>query len=226
MAVLTSVSARAASASPITILDDFEDGTTENWFAGGGPLGAVPPFPPSNIANGGPLGAGDNYLQIVSSGGAGAGSRLVAMNASQWALDYLAGGVLQIEMDVINLGTTDLALRLLFEDPIAGPPSNMAISKDPIAVPSGSGWIHIVFPITPADLVALLGSVTDALSNTTLLRVFHNPDATFPGPVLAATLGVDNITARVNVVVPEPAALLLVLSGVALVARRHRTRRL
>jgi hypothetical protein len=215
---------RSAAALPVLIVDDFEDGTTENWFAGGGPFGQTPPNSPINIPSGGPTGAGDAYLQIQSHGRSGPGNRPVAMNATQWAMDYLAGGVTTIEMDIRNSGNTDLFLRLLFEDPIPGPPVNVAASVVPIFVPSGGGWTHIVFPILPADLIALAGSVPGALANATILRLFHDPPPVteFPGPAIAAIVDVDNISATVNVV-PEPSALLLLFTGVALVARRRRT---
>jgi PEP-CTERM motif len=218
------VSLSDAAASPIVILDDFEDGSTENWFAGGGPMAAFPPVAPTNIATGGPGGAGDNFLRITSGGGSGPGSRLVVMNSTQWAMDYLAAGALQIAMDINNLGATELSLRLLFEDPIPGPPSNIAASLVPIVLPASSGWQHVVFPIGVADLHALQGSVIGALSNATLLRIYHDPGPSveFPGPAIAAQLGVDNVTAVVDVdVVPEPSLLLLVGLGAA-IAVRHR----
>ena len=146
------------------------------------------------------------------------------MNAAQWRMNYLAGSVLQIEMDVRNFGTSDLSLRLLFEDPIPGPPSNMAISTIPIVVPAGSEWMHVVFAIASGDLTAMLGSTAGALSNTTILRLFDNPlGPEFPGPPRASLLGVDNITAQVNVV-PEPSVLVLTMIGAAVAVRRRLTR--
>jgi hypothetical protein len=226
-AVLTFRLASAAAASPVVIFDDFEDGTTEGWFAGGGPVGSFPPVPPTNVADGGPLGSGDNYLQITSQGGAGAGGRLVAMNASTWALDYLGLDIASIEMDVINLGNNDVSLRLLFEDPIPGPPSNVTSTIAPVFLPAGSGWTHVVFSLDPGNLQALLGSAAAALSHTTVLRLFHDPvpGVDFPGPPIAAQIGVDNILAQA-LPVPEPASLLLVgVAGSAYAGRRLTRRR-
>lgn len=87
----------------------------------------------------------DNYLLLTAVGGNGPGNRLTVINASQWAGDYLAAGITGIWMDVINLGNSDLALRLLLEDPLGGPPTNVAFSSDPIAVPTGSGWKPVKF---------------------------------------------------------------------------------
>src|SRR5687768_4371857 len=102
-----------AGAVTVGQIDTFQDGTTENWFAGGGPFGAVPPVPPTNIPTGGPGGSTDRYLHIAATGGSGAGSRLTAINGTQWTGNYLTAGVNAISIDVNNLGTTDLSLRLL-----------------------------------------------------------------------------------------------------------------
>ena len=76
--------ALAAPAQCITLgqIDTFESGTTEGWFAGGGPMGGVPPVPPTVIGDGGPGGAGDAYLQLSSNGSATAGGRLVGKAAT------------------------------------------------------------------------------------------------------------------------------------------------
>src|SRR3954454_19630876 len=62
---------RIASAVSIGQIDTFQDGTTDGWFAGGLGMGQVPPVPPQVIANGGPMGTGDQYLQITGLGGPG-----------------------------------------------------------------------------------------------------------------------------------------------------------
>ena len=221
----------ASTAAPITLsqIDTFQDLTTDGWFAGGGPLGAFPPVPPHVVATGGPTGANDAYLSLTSGGGQGPGSRLVAMNVSQWAGDY--SGIATIEMDLLNLGAVDLTIRLLFEDPIPGPPVNIAVTTMGALLPAGSGWTHVAFPLSAADLTALLGSADPLISNTTLLRIIHSVDAG-EADAIAAVLGVDNISAGPvrrpgpfqTEPVPEPATLLLVGSGIA-AAAVHRRRR-
>jgi hypothetical protein len=195
------------------ILDDFQDGTVESWVVSGGPGGGVHPAPPANIATGGPSGAGDRYMRLTALGGLGAGSRLTVNNMDQWAMNYIASGVTQIEMDVNNLGNTDLVLRLLFEDPMGAPPTNIAFSDDGIILPAGGGWIHAVFDVTPGALVAALGTAEGALLNTTALRIFHSPVDVFPGEPIVASLGVDNIAAIAPTAVPEPTSLLLLGAG-------------
>ena len=201
-------------------LDTFS-ASTEGWFAGGGPLGGVPPTPPTVIADGGPGGVGDSYLQVASTGSAGPGSRLVAMNAAQWAGDYLSAGIAGIAMDLRNLGATDLTLRLLFEDPMGGAPANVGATSFAVTLFAGGGWTHVVFPIAPADLTMLAGDAATLLASTTVMRLYYGPDAIFPGPTLAASLGVDNIEAVGASAVPEPGALALLLGGLGLLAGRR-----
>ena len=99
---------------------------------------------PEVVATGGSAGAGDQYLKITSQGGSGPGSRLVVLNASQWTGNFLF--ISGIGMDLINLGATDLQIRLLFEDPMGGPPTDEAVSTSPFLLPAGSGWVHAFFP--------------------------------------------------------------------------------
>lgn len=143
--IATAVAPFGAHALAIGQIDTFQSGIG-GWFAGGGPFGQFPPVPPHVVSSGGPTGANDAFLQVTSSGGDGPGSRLVAMNASQWAGNYLTAGFTTIEMDVRNIGASDLILRLLFEDPIAAPPANIAVSTLGVVVPAGSDWTHIIFP--------------------------------------------------------------------------------
>lgn len=173
-------------------IDDFEDGTTANWVVG--VTGGVHPAPPQNVPDGGPAGAGDSYLRLTSFGGLGSGSRLTVVNLTQWAGDYPGAGINLITMHLINLGSTDLSIRLRFADPIAGPPTNAAITES-VQLPAGSGWQLVSFHVSPADLIALLGDATVLLGATTELRIFHGEAPAFPGEPIAAQLGVDNILA-------------------------------
>lgn len=171
-----------AAALTIGQVDTFEDGTTAGWS-----VGNPHPLPPQNVASGGPGGLDDNYLRLQSVGGAGPGSRLMAFNRAQWAGDYASAGATTVAMDVINLGVTDLSLRLVFTDG-----ANMAVTSA-VNVPSGGGWQDVEFAIEAADLIVLAGSAASALSGTSEFRLMHNPQATFPPPPSAALVGVDNI---------------------------------
>ena len=211
-----------AAGASIGLKDTFQDGTTDGWFAGGGPGGGVPPVPPQVIPTGGPEGAGDQFLQITSNGIAGtAGSRLVALNAAQWAGNYLAAGITTIEMDLKNLGATALTIRLLFEDPIPGPPVNEGVTTFGAVLPVGGDWTHVAFAIAPADLTMIFGNANAVLSNTTVLRIIDSPTPT-EAVTIAGQLGVDNIEAAA---VPEPATLLITSTGLVALAARYRRRR-
>lgn len=157
--------------------DTFEDGTTQNWVVG--LLGAPHPAPPVNISTGGPAGSGDNYLLLTAVGGSGSGSRLSVINLTQWGGDYLAAGVNAISMDLNNLGTTDLYLRLLLADPIGGSPNNLAFSTTPVFLPSRSSWTSVVFPIGISPFTAWLGSVTEALTNDHRVAALSQPECYF-----------------------------------------------
>jgi hypothetical protein len=204
--VLSITQPTTGSAVTVGQVDTFEDGTTQNWVIGlrGGIF--VAPFPPV-IVTGGPAGAGDHFLRITATGsGIDPGSRLAVINLTQWAGNYSAAGITAITMNVNNLGPTDLYLRLLttdsanFEMPELSP--NTAISAAPVIVPVGSGWVSVTFPVTAENLVAVTGSVSTALANATQLRIFHNPAATFPPPIVQAQLGVDNIKASAPPAIP------------------------
>jgi hypothetical protein len=212
-------------AAPIVVghVDTFEDGTTQGWMVNLLGMGS-PPAPPQNIATGGPAGVDDNYLQLTSTGGQGAGSRLTALNIDQWTGDYTTAGVGAISMDLRNLGSNDLRIRLFLENPMGGPPTDAAITNE-VLLPGGGGWTHAVFLVDAASLTTLFGDVNTLLSNVTTLRIYHAGDAvpaSFPGPAIVAQLGVDNIAAAA---VPEPLGLtLLGLAAAGIAMRRRRTR--
>ena len=160
-----------------------------------GARGAASGFQPANVPGGGPAGVGDPYLKLVASGIGGPGGKLVGIAPDQWFGDYIAAGITAIEMDVINLGSTDVNLRLYFSG-VGGSGS----SATGITLASGSGWTHVSFSTLPSAIApAPAVQAADVLSNVSELRLFHSAAASFPGPNIAAQIGIDNVTA-----VPEP----------------------
>ena len=169
-------------------VDDFTGGTTAGWREGG-----PSPNPPTNVATGGPAGVGDAYLQNTSSGGFGAGSRMVMFNTTQWTGDYLAAGVLQIEVDMANLGSTVLEMRIA----IVGGSNTQFGSIDGVMLPADGSWRNVIFELNSSSLTLLQGgdSLDTVLANVTELRILHSDSPSFNADAINATLGVDNITA-------------------------------
>ncbi|WP_456429451.1 T9SS type A sorting domain-containing protein [Rhodocaloribacter sp.] len=174
--------------------DDFEDGTTQGWRVGS----AGAPFPPANVADGGPLGAGDAYVEYTSTGTGGPGSKMTFFNDTQWAGDYLTAGVKAIRMHVNNLGATDLDLRLHVTTGIdAADPG--CYSAQSISLPAGSGWTTVTFPFEAANVMNILGTCNynTVMTGVQKLWIYNGPNG-FPPNIesaIAATLGVDNVTA-------------------------------
>jgi len=192
-----------ASTYAITLnMVDMFTANTQNWFAGGLGNGQVPPIPPQQISTGGPAGTGDGFLEITASTLDDAGSRVVAINGAQWAGNYLTAGVNAIDMDLRNLGNTDLTVRLLLENPMMGPPADTGVTTSGAFLPAGGDWMHFVFPVSAGALTPLEAgdNMTTLLSNVTLLRII-NSTAPDEADQALGQLGVDNIRATA---VPEP----------------------
>jgi len=170
--------------------DDFEDGTTQGWEEG-----AFSPNPPTNVPNGGPGGAGDNYLRNVSSGGHGPGSKMVMYNLTQWIGDYLSAGVTRVEADVANFGATPLAVRVGVEGTLT-----RFVSTDGAAIPADGQWYHVVFDLSASGMTLTLGTetLTTVLSNVEQFRILSSADPAWEGDAIVGTMGVDNITAVVT----------------------------
>jgi len=180
-------------------VDDFEDGTVMGWVEGG-----LSPNPPTNVSSGGPAGLGDNFLQDVSTGLAGAGGKMVMFNQSQWAGNYLAAGVDRIDLHMRNFGATTLNMRIAIE---GGVFSTKFGSTTAVVLPAGGAWTLASFGLTASDLTLISGadSLSTVLSGVGTLRVLSAAAGpAFNGDTIAGRLGVDNITAGGSAAAPPP----------------------
>jgi hypothetical protein len=167
-------------------VDTFSDGTTMGWHQG-----AASPNPPVNVSSGGPAGAGDRYLKVISTG-SGAGGKMVLFNTDQWAGNY--SGVARISAQMNNLGSVNLPMRIA----ILGPDGTWYASTSPRLLFSGSGWIQANFDLNGSSLSLVqgaspLGFVLANVSEVRILSAAAGPS--YQGDEVAGQLGADNITA-------------------------------
>ncbi len=196
----------AATAITMGQVDDFEDGTTQGWSEG-----VFTPNPPANISSGGPMGAGDNYLENISSGEIfAAGGRMIQFNQAQWTGNYVAAGVTTIQMMAANFGSTTLHLRIAVEGAATQYGSTTAV-----VLPADGQWHPVTFHLTAAEMSLIGGPATlnGTLSSVDALRILSRQGGPgWQGDTVAGRLGVDVISAGSPSGVPGdavPAARLL-----------------
>jgi hypothetical protein len=204
--------ARAALAITLPQVDDFQNGTTESWVSGGSP-------PPANIANGGPEGPGDRYLQVSATN-----FHLGTNNTtSAWTGNYTAAMVAKIIVYLNNTGPNPLEMRIT----LFGPGGAFTATNEQHLDPA-SGWIIRDFNLDASSLTYRPGSggtgvLADTLANVTTLVFRHDSDPIDPaasGENVTAQLGIDNIRA-----VPEPCSTAMLAAGVAGLGLAHSARR-
>jgi len=187
LTALMLVAASSASAVDLYQLADFEDGTVMGWNEG-----SVSPNPPINVPDGGPWGSGDAYLENTSSGGTGAGARMVMFNNTQWAGDFSALRTnLKIRVDMVNLGMNPLTLRVGLEGANG---ARYATSTGSILPPDGI-WFELLFDLTDADMTLVEGSGTldSVLDNVVEMRILSSGSPSWRGDAVQGVLGVDKI---------------------------------
>ena len=189
MLVVVSMPPGILAAVDRTQVDDFEDGTTMGWREG-----LQSPNPPVNVSTGGPGGIGDNYLEIVSSGGVGAGSRLVTFNNSQWTGDFTAlGPVPTLALDMANFGGTALSMRVAVESATAF--GTQWASATAAILPPDGNWYAVEFSLNESEMARVGGTqpLATVLASVSELRILSSTSPSWRGDSLIATLGVDNI---------------------------------
>jgi hypothetical protein len=180
------VSLLTAAAYAITPnqVDNFQDGTNQNWTSG-----SLNPIQPS-VLPGGFGGNTDNFLRVISSGTITAGGKLVFFNLNQWAGNYIAANIVNITMRVRNSGTNLLNMRIAFNGT-----AGWFVSTNPVNLVADGVWKIISFSVNPAALTGT-GDANTTLSGVTAFRILHNSTPNFTGEPVVAQLDVDDITAE------------------------------
>jgi hypothetical protein len=186
-------------------VDDFQDGTFQNWQGGSSPF---------NVSTGGPDGSGDRYLRISTSGG-----NLGTNNVTQWTGDYIAEDILSLNFHLNNLGANPVSMRLVLFG------QNGTFASTAVVLPAASGWVSVEFLLDDTEFTQTQGFATFdqvlATVQTVLLR--HDPDPLdppmSPTPV-TGTLGIDNVTA-----LPEPRMVPMLATGIVALYRLRARRR-
>jgi hypothetical protein len=187
--------------------DGFGDGTTMGW-ANGVPGALV------NINTGGPGGANDNFLQLTADA-VGQAGRLTTFNLQQWLGHYVSQGVTAIEIDLRNLGSTSLSMRLAFKS--QNQPNVPGYLSPAMILPAGGGWQHFSIAMTAANLLAVGGPAafntffSSGLGDARIINQVGT--STLNGDFIVGQVGIDNIHA-----VPEPAATTFIIAGLSVLA--------
>ena len=169
----------------IGLVSDFQAGTTQDWVSG-----PFNPNPPTVLLNG--HGPGDHALEVVGTGVFGPGGRVVTFNLLQWTGDYLSAGVTAVSMDLNNIGSTDLDIRLA----VTGAGGSYSTTAS-VFLASGSGWTNFVFPVGVSDWTPIGGfNLNATLSAVSQLRILNSPTPAYAAIIEGGDLLVDNITAQ------------------------------
>jgi hypothetical protein len=223
VAALTVALSSCGSASGQVLLgriDDFQASMTDTlgWTNGG--INS-----PIVVVGGGPLGAGDNFLQIMANGGIGAGSKLVSFNRTRWRGDFLNAGspgaaVTSVAMDLKVTSGPPLKMRIALKSGTLQTSPGYATTTA-FDLPADGLWHHAIFNIDAASLTPFFSPTPlgTFLQNVAEFRILHSVAPSLDGDSIVANVGVDNIT---PVGVPEPSALALVAIGTVSLVRRRR----
>jgi len=117
-------------------IDTFDD-DLHGWQHGGNS-----PVPPQRVADGGPDGDGDAYMQVTSQGGGGAGSKMVVFNRDRWDVDIDGAGIGAFEMDLRNDSDAELTIRLAFDTD-----GGRRTMQHAVVLPANGDWTHATFPL-------------------------------------------------------------------------------
>ena len=213
--VLLALLAVARPAAGITggLVNNFQDGTLQGWVTGpNAPL-------PTNVATGGPAGAGDRYLLVAPL------SHLAVFNpSSDWSGNYQSASVLDVGVDFLNPNANTAANLAKMRVVLFGPTGSRWTSSNFVTVPTDNQWHHYTFSLRQSDLTQVLGSDSYATMFAGVAQImFRHDDGTSPpgvggGTPFSGNIGVDNVTA----IVPEPTGFAGIIASAMILKRRRR----
>ena len=180
------------------LLNDFEDGL-QGWEGSGNV---------ANIADGGPLGAGDGYLEIEP----GSQGHIAAFNLG--VAGAIDPDVVSVEADLMRpSGQGDLDVRFVLFGPGGFERWTSVLAH---TIPADGVWRTYDFSVLETDLSHVLGSATYEDLASDLDRIMFRYDPGTPSPTGTPGTGVLNVD-NVVVVVPEPSTGLLIAASLSIV---------
>lgn len=185
----------------LSSMNDFEDGSLQNWAGGSAP---------TNVSGGQ---ASNNALEISASGG----NLATFSSSAEWTGNYTAAGVTGIKAWFKNTGSNPLGIRLVLFSA-----SNQSIrwTSSTALVLSGSDWVEHTFSISQANLTSVGASAPFGGSLSSITRMMFRHDPTGPssnGSAVTGSMRIDNIQA-----VPEPASIVVLTTAMLGLLRRRR----
>jgi hypothetical protein len=147
---------------------------------------------------------------------------MLVLNDSQWSGDWIGAGIGAVGFDAINEGETPMSLRLALGSGDELGPWLATTGSFPLLV--GGGWQAVELSVDPSDLQCVSGGncaePAVELTDIAQLRILSAASPSRQGDLIAATLGLDNITA-----LPEPALAWLEAGALLAVIALRRARR-
>jgi hypothetical protein len=206
IAAIASFLAAPARAIVVNHIDDFNDGTTQDWRVG------TPDVFPLAQPDFGPNGSGDYALWTATSGAGGANPRLVVHNiSSDWTGDWTTAGVAKIQLDVQGPSSNSFPLQMrlgVIRNPSGPGGAGNSWVTPAIEIPSDNQWHRITFDVSAEDFISTgSGTIENALAGVAQFRVLHNPEVSFSGADTSFGGGeffLDNITALGGSTAPTP----------------------